>query len=345
MHFTQSIRFPFAPVLIAGLLAGCSATGSPTPSAAITPAVPAIQSMRQLLAKHTSARARDRADFVDVAAVKAPHGNQTILSSGAGSVSVWGSNGRLNALISTGLSAPEGITTDAAENLYIVNNLGANVLVYPKPYTVVSFVLNDFHESANDVAVSKSGIVAVTNIYNTVTGGPGSVSIYAKGATAPCATILDPNWSEMAFDTFDGSGNLFFDGLNAAHSKVIVGEISGGCGAKSIKTLATANAFQSIGSIEFAGGKLLIVDPLGVTVYSYTFSHHALVRSATTVLPHAQYPLSFAMTADKTLWIADYYAWAEYEYTYPGDAMIRTLKSSLTDAPYSIAVNPAVNPD
>ena len=149
--------------------------------------------------------------------MNAPHGNQTIISIIRGS--------RCGAPMDALTRFPTGITNpgrhryDSAENLYIVNALTANVLVYPKPYTTLSFVLNDFHQNPNAVAVSNAGVVAVTNIYNTLTDGPGSVSIYAKGATAPCATIADPNWREMALDAFDASGNLYVNGINSAGSK------------------------------------------------------------------------------------------------------------------------------
>jgi hypothetical protein len=352
MRTNPSTRVLVAPALIATVIAGCSGAGSTTPSTATVPSIiaattPRIPSMREMLARiHPADAANQRAGFVDVAAINASAGNQTMLSSSQGNVTVWGSNGRLNALITAGLSAPLSLTTDAAENLYVVNNQSANVVVFPKPYTKISFALNDFRESPNDVAVSKTGVVAVTNIYNTVTSGPGSVSIYAKGGTSPCAMISDPNWAEMAFGAFDGSGNLFVNGLNAEHSKVLVGEISGGCSAKSIKTLGTSNALQSMGGVQVFHGKLLIVDPVGVTIYTYALSHHPLVAVGKMTLPRAQYPISFAMTTSGTLWTADSYTWAEFEYSYPGDAMIREQKSeTLTTSPYGVAVNPAVIPD
>jgi hypothetical protein len=333
-----------AAFLAAALLAGCSSGASPVPVAntGLTPASAGmIPSLRVIQARQARSRSARQKPFVDVAAVNAPQGNQTIVSS-FGGISVWGANGRLNALLTTGISSPEGITTDSAGNLYVVNALTANVLVYPKPYTTLSFALNDFHQDPNDVAVSSSGIVAVTNIYNTVTGGPGTVNIYAKGATAPCATIADPNWHEMGFDAFDAAGNLYVNGINTAGTAVVVGRISGGCKAKSIQTLRMGNALQSLGSMQVAGGKLLMSDPAGVTLYAFEPSR-ASIGSAVSkvVLPHAVYPTGFALAGAGKLWTADYQAWLVYEYAYPGGALVKAHKSSLTDGPYSIALNPA----
>ena len=216
----------------AALLAGCSGAGSPIPGAnmALTPTRQgAITSLREIRARYAHVAIEAQEPFVDVAAVNAPHGNQTIVS-GYNGVSVWGANGRLNAFLTTGVTNAEGIATDAAENLYVVNAITNNVLVYPKPYNKLGFALNDFGEDPNGVAVSNAGVVAVTSLYNESTRGPGSVSFYAKGATAPCATIADPNWREMGFDAFDGSGNLYVNGINTAGSKVLVGRISGALG-------------------------------------------------------------------------------------------------------------------
>src|SRR5271170_3533937 len=63
--------------------------------------------------------------FVDVAAVTAPNGNETIVSDTLNNVvSVFNSGGRATAHITAGISQPTGIATDAAEQLYIANSGG-----------------------------------------------------------------------------------------------------------------------------------------------------------------------------------------------------------------------------
>src|ERR1700730_14188048 len=104
-------------------------------------------------------------DFVDAAAVNAPRGNQTIVSdSNTNTVSVYGADGRRHALLSTGLDQPEGITTDAAENLYVANAQLHNVVVYSKPYRSIGSTLDDPNEYPTDVAISNTGGVGVMNI-------------------------------------------------------------------------------------------------------------------------------------------------------------------------------------
>src|SRR5580704_1283978 len=62
--------------------------------------------------------------FVNVAGVNSLHGNQIIISEIAfNTVSVYGRNGQLHAILSIGLSEPQGLATDAAENLYVANTL------------------------------------------------------------------------------------------------------------------------------------------------------------------------------------------------------------------------------
>jgi hypothetical protein len=330
MSITPSSYALFGAATLA-LLAGCSGS-SQLPAGA-----PA--SMR------ASIRAPIQIPFMNVAAVTAPGAIQTFVSNSASnSVEVWGRNDRLNGIITTRLDTPLGLATDAAENLYVVNSGDANILVYPKPYTSFTSVLSDFHESPKAVAVSRAGIVAVTNVVNTVTGGFGSVSIYAKGGSTPCATVASPKWSQMAWDAFDASGNLLVTGLNAKSTAVLVGEISGGCAAKSIASLSVGNALQSAGAIQVHNGKILILDPSGVTIYTYTRHGTSLgAPIARTVMARTVSPSSFAMERGPgQFWVVDANG-AAYEYTYPAGALRKAVSGSFF-GPYGIAVVPAAAP-
>jgi hypothetical protein len=348
---TGPSQFALLGAAALALLAGCSGGSQlPAGNAAMSPASNAIPSVRPVsmrVSNHTA----PAAPFMNVAAVNAPGGNQTFVSnSGSNTVDVWGANDRLNGIITTRLNAPLGLATDAAQRLYVVNAGDANVLVFPKPYTSFTNVLSDFHESPNAVAVSSAGVVAVTNDTNTATGGFGSVNFYAKGASTPCATIGNPNWSQMAWDAFDASGNLLVTGINAHHTAVLVGEISGGCAAKSIVSLRTGNALQSAGAIQIHAGKILIMDPSGVTIYTYVRNGTSLGSPvARTTMARTVAPASFAIERGVgLLWVADSaggaaYEGAAFEYTYPGGVLRKAIADDLF-APYGIAVIPAALP-
>src|ERR1700685_3287991 len=91
-------------------LAGCSGGGSPPPAAAVVAAGPNQTARSPVTPSHV-------APFVNVAGIKAPHGNDTFVTdAGTATVTVWGANGQLNAILFDGISAnPQGLATDAAQ--------------------------------------------------------------------------------------------------------------------------------------------------------------------------------------------------------------------------------------
>ena len=188
------------------LLAGCTGGTAQTPVAATAASA---QSLNGRTAPSRPATNR-LTPFVNVAGIDALHGNHTFVTDSLdGTVTVWGENGELNAVLFDGLQAdPQGLTVDADQKLYVANGGLSNVIVYRKPYTSISLTLNDAGELSTDIAVDKHGLVGVTN-YLTSNEAPGSVSFYAKNATSPCKTIQDPNWTYFFNDAFDASGNLF----------------------------------------------------------------------------------------------------------------------------------------
>jgi hypothetical protein len=331
--------------LAAAILTGCAAPASSVPIASVPSSsasgarIPSLRTLRLRFANSAASRAPA---FANVAAVNAPHGNRTVVSDVATeTVSVWNEKGQLTALLYTYQSAPAGLATDAAESIYAVDSTDSAVLVYPKPYASIGLVLSDPHSSPNGVAVSSGGIVAVTSIFDPISHAAGSVSIYAKGATSPCVTLSDPNWSEMAWDAFNRAGDLLVTGINADHTKALVGEISGGCSAKSIRLLRVGNILQSAGDIQVYNGKVLILDSAGLTVYTYAPARGSLgMPIARTVLPRAMVPVSFVMDAGgRQLWMADYFRWAVLEYQYPSGSLLTQLNDNIRGA-WGVAVNP-----
>ena len=286
-----------------------------------------------------------------MAAVDAPGGNQTIVSdSNANTVSIFGANGRLNATLATGLSAPEGLATDAKQTLYVANSQAFDVLVYAKPYLAPRLVLADPGLYPSDVAVSQTGIVAVTNpVANPY--GPGAVRFYAAGATSACATVTDPNWQGMTFGAFDAAGTFFFDGYDR-NGNPLVGSIVGGCSATSITTLSVANALQNPQGVQIVHGQMLILDQEYNTFTPTIFTYAAPVGTslgapvATTKLSAGIEMTTFAMTAgDGDLWIAHSdVAPGRIEYAYPTGKFIRSYNEASLLTAYGIAVNPAAKP-
>jgi hypothetical protein len=322
MRTSSYLGFALRSAAAVALLAGCSAGGSQPPVAVAPP--------------DTNA--------------KAPSADQVIVSdSFANTVSVFDAKGRLQTRLEKGINAPLGLTTDSAGNLYVANSQDANVLVYSQPYKSVSLTLSEPGRYPLDVAVSKTGLVAVMN--PTAPSGPGNVTFYKKGSTSACANVSDSNWNEMSFGAFDASGNLFVDGVDR-DGNPLVGELSGGCAAKSVTALSVGNTLSGVAGVQVVHGNILILNQNYATftpeIYAYAPPSGGSLGSpiATTKLSAGIEMEGFAMTQDdRDLWIAHSdVAYGRIEYTYSGGRFVKSFNEPGLETAYGIAVNPAASP-
>jgi hypothetical protein len=263
-------------------------------------------------------------------------------------VSVFDAKGHLQIRLKKGISEPLGLTTDPAGNLYVANAGDSNVLVYSQPYKSPGLVLNESGRYPTDVAVSKAGVVAVTN--SSLPSGPGNVTFYPKGSATACANVSDPNWNEFYFAAFDASGNLFVDGFGR-DGNVLVGEIQGGCSATSVAPLSVANTLSGIGTVQVVNGNVLILAEAGSwapVVYTYAPPVSGSLGSpiTTTNLSQGISTVSFAMVRnDRALWIVQsVVAYGRIKYTYPGGRFVKSFKERNLKNAFGIAVNPAARP-
>jgi hypothetical protein len=342
MFASVRVAFLSSAAAAVALLTGCSGGALQTPAANGQGAATQSLGMRapKVLTTHPT-------PFVNVAGVNALHGNETIIADAASAtVTVWGRNGQLNAILFDGITAnPNGMTTDAAEDLYVANIGYSNVIVYAKPYTSIKLTLDDPGQLPTDVAVSSTGVVAVMN-YLTTALYPGSVSFYAKGSSTACATVGDPGWISFDNAAFDAAGNLFINGQDST-GKMLIGELVGGCSATTITTLTVGNVIASPGGVQEYRGKLLIDDPANREIYTYAPPSGGSLGSptATTTLAGAINPVTFAIESNgRHLWTADLNASlpAAQRYTYPAGASVKEINDHIT--PIGIAVNPAPRP-
>lgn len=356
--FSQAYHLIIGAAAIASLV-NCSGGGSPviTSNGQVQPQSNASRTLQGSANVPTSGMSvalshptltdvvpKHRNDFTDVAQINAPGGNQTIVSDNPSKlVLVYGADGHLNALIHRDIQSNQGIATDAQETLYVADS--SNVLVYAKPYTSLTSTLNDPNGQPVGVAVSPAGLVGVSNIQDTG-GAYGSVSIFAKGATSPCVTDLQSPFLQNAFfDAFDAAGNLYFDGIDPV-GRVFIGELSGGCNAKKIKTLTTSNTLGFPGGVQVVDGHLLIEDQRNKAIYTYALPKGSSLGAptATTTLSSTGDPIGFAMRRDDhRAWVADATQFANAtEYTYPGGSVLNNAYAEWVIL--GIAVNPAASP-
>jgi hypothetical protein len=106
--------------------------------------------------------------------------------------------------LSTGVSAPYGVTTGPDGNIYVAEQDFENIAIFGRHSTRPILVLMDT-ESPYAVAVAPDG-----TIYASLYGG--GVDVFAKGNSFPSYTIEDPSFAQMWGIALDHSGNLYVGG-------------------------------------------------------------------------------------------------------------------------------------
>jgi len=117
-------------------------------------------------------------------------------------------------------------------------------------------------------AMDTSGNLAVGILYNYSKPGGGDVVIFknASGSGKAYSTPLD----EEFFNGYDNNGNLFADGFTGDRSGFALVELPKG--SSKFVTIATSNAVQFPGSVQWDGTYLTVFDQLSNATYQYTIS-------------------------------------------------------------------------
>jgi DNA-binding beta-propeller fold protein YncE len=271
-----------------------------------------------------------------------------VADSGSDNVYVFTTKGKLTATI-TGLDEPQGVALDAAGNLYVANTLGNDVIVYKNDFKTVLATLADPGQYPAGVGVDRAtGLVGVTNIVSTG-GGTGSVSFYEPGATQPCNTLTSARFAKVYNGAFGEAGHFYIDGLEHGGKKTAVGVIEGGCSAKLIKTLRTANTIAFPGDVKVSpSNQIAIGDQGNQAIYTYDLPKNGSLGKpiATTPLTYASDPVSFAFTkSGDAVYVADTTLprGEVQKYRYPrGDSTLETFYAGKT--PIGIVVTPLESP-
>ncbi len=249
----------------------------------------------------------------------------------------------------TGFNGVKGLTLDASGNLYVIAT-SSLIFEYESDLATRSNVLYDNQhpgEYANDISVAPDGTVGITNQYtfNDNVYGPGSVSFFAKGATTPCATVSSPTWNGYVdYGAFDKFGNYFVDGVTRG---TLVGVVRGGCAAKRIDTLTTANTIAYPSAVKITReGKIAILDVYCTCIYTYDPPVNGNLGApiATTPIADAGNADDFAFAPGNAyIFVTDSGRGGVFKYPYPaGGAAIKQIAA--IQWPTSVALTPSSPP-
>ena len=364
MPIFRTIRAALGASAALAMLAGCSGGSSPAEFSPGGPSVGGQSVQRQIastgrtdnsLLPPTIARISHEpvttASFMDPSAVRKP---LIFVSDAAdGVVNIYPQAGKNQKMVGqiTGLTQPQGITTDKNGDLFVANTNSSNVLVYAPPYTgAPKMTISDAHEFPADVAVSSTGVVAVTNLCNAPTCrvDTGNVVLYAKGSAKSCATVSDSsfNFTRVMFAEFDKNGVLYIDGMNGGY-QTSFGLVTGGCNATSITNLGYVYTVSFPGGIQIdKAARIAFCDELNQVVDTFNPPVGSALGEpvSTTPLTGSISPLGIAILASgKNLYAADAGGSGlaeEYKYT-AGGAAENTI--AVGGQPIGIAVTPPLS--
>ncbi len=195
-------------------LAGCGAAQVPGGTPLALPGV--------VRASAPAPRARSwmhqRAQGVDLLYVSDTNGHVYVYSYPAGE--------RIGTL--TGFEAPEGLCSDSAGDVYVIDTLAVTVFKYAHAGTKPIEELHTYGYYPEGCSVDPtSGDLAVADYASNPQLGPGAVTIFKKGKGIG-HSYQDSSLNQYFFCTYDAKGNLYVDGTNAATSQAQLAEIPQG---------------------------------------------------------------------------------------------------------------------
>jgi len=365
MRIHAAVGYALSASAALAMLAGCSSGPSQISPPLLQPPSAGIQSVRPQVAQNgrinnssrppytaiISGREVTTPSFMGSDATAKPLVFISDLDEGVVNIYLQSAKNKMVGQI-TKLNAPQGLATDTSRNLYIVEVNNLDVSVYAPPYTNgTKLTLTDPGYIPVDVAVSRHGVVAVANQCSYPSCGPGSITLYAKNSTTACATVIDAtNFAQVRYGAFDAAGDLFIEGNNSS-SRIVVGEITGGCKAKKMKLLTTTNTLTWGGGIKIdKANRIALLDydssASAFAIFTYNQPQKGSLGTSvsTTALTGSQTPEGFAFLASgANLYTVDPGIPGSNEYSYPaGGSPEKTISGF--QFPYGVAVTPTLVP-
>ena len=247
---------------------------------------------------------------------------------------------RVGTIDSTGgLNYPQNLFVDGSGDLWVANQGGHDVLMFPpdSPYPTVA--LADHKNLPADVTICPNGTIFVANVFSPAGGG--DITVYKgieehamiRTTARQASRKLTYEGSEFTGITCDAAGNVFATAVVGTLGSVV--EFPGGQGAHA--TQLPISSGGNLGGIKIDhAGNLLVDDPTGsVTEYSET-GHPTGVSIPT----NGWYGIALS-PAGTTLYGADAGNEEGVAVTFPGGSQRRVYRSKDLVAVIGIAYAPA----
>jgi len=190
----------------------------------------------------------------------------------------------------TGFTDPAGECVDAAGNVFIANTGSSNVLEYAHGGSSPIATLNDAGYFPVGCAIDPvSGNLAVSNFPESSSAN-GDVVIYKHAKGRPTGHYTSSTMNQMLLCGYDGSGNLFVDGLGQASAFEFAELPKGG---SKLVSIALNQAIQSAGGVQWDGSHIAVGDQSTNTIYQFAISGKRGTLAGSTALGGASVVFQF----------------------------------------------------
>ena len=329
MSMSQPFALTAAAAVAAGILAGCSGTGS------ISPVVPASHGVRQAISLDGSVVAPQYLESIHLGEAEPqarPNAGSNLLAVtdfGHNATEILNGSYDLVQRIRGGMNDPDGDWYDQSGNLYVANWRGVNVQEYAPGRSTPTFTYSTGLTNPINVTTDEPG-----NVY-VVDGRGGFVSEFPQGSNTPTFTCPVHGGPEGVVVT--EHGKVFVD-LNKAGSGVV--EFPAGLGnCRSEITLGAV--LNSVGGMQIdSHHNLVICDQLSQTVDIVAPPYTIVTR----VISNSSFsdPFHVALNRSNTLmFVADPGNYKVEVLKYPSGILVTTLgRANGLSIPEGVATNP-----
>ncbi len=195
-------------------------------------------------------------------------------------------------------SVPGGECVDASGDVFVANTGDSDIVEYAHGGKTPIAKLKDPGFFPVGCSVDpKSGNLAVTN-FPLNGSGQGDVVIYDRAKGRPKHHYADAVMADMLLCSYDGSGNLFLDGLTSASAFAFAELPKGG---SKLTDITLDRSIASAGGVEWDGTYVAVGDQSTSTIYQFSISGTSGTERGSTQLSGATQIFQFWIDGSKLI--------------------------------------------